>query len=414
MQSGNKFVRPRRVLVLDGMTQNGLAMSRSLGRAGHHVGIVARPNSGISGSIRKALRSRFIKDVHEIDLEEGANAYLAALGEIVTAGKYDYVMAAGTRAYNRLSQVKSELSAMTKPLVADWNIVAQLHDKAEFMRLAASEGLPVPRTWLINNYDDLDRAAAEINGPVIVKLRDSFASRGLWTFENGGEAFRAEFLRRYPDVATGAPAPAIVQERIRGKVHDVTTLWHQGREIASLSQLRQLTDWLDGGSGVVNVTNDLPQIRDASRKLLSRLQWDGPLQLEWLEEEGTGRFLLLEANPKFWGTTQLSISAGLDYPAWWVGLHEGVEPQVPPYRRDLMFRWLVKELRTVLTVPRNRARLVREVSEYFARFRHRPRINDFDRGDPLPSLYDWLMLAVDLFLRGGVLKTVRAYRNQLA
>ncbi len=407
-------VPSRRVLILDGMTQNGLAMSRSLGRAGHHVGIVARPNSGIRGFLRKALRSRFMHAVHELDLDEAADSYLAALRDIVSAGHYDYVMAAGTRAYNRLSQLKSELSALTKPLVADWSMVVRLHDKADFMRLAVAEGMPVPRTWVIGSRGDLDRAAAEIDGPVIVKLRDSFASRGLWTCAQGGEVFCAEFLRRYPDVAVGKPAPAIVQERIRGKVHDVTTLWHQGREIASLSQLRQLTDWLDGGSGIVNVTNDLPEIRDASRRLLAGLQWDGPLQLEWLEEKGTGRFLLLEANPKFWGTTQLSISAGLDYPAWWVGLHEGVEPDVAPYRRDLMLRWMVKEIRTVLTVPDNRARLRLEIRDFFDRFRHRPCMTDVDWRDPLPSLYDWLMLTVDLVLRGGIAKTLRAYRNQVA
>jgi predicted ATP-grasp superfamily ATP-dependent carboligase len=407
-------VPSRRVLILDGMTQNGLAMSRSLGRAGHEVGIVARPNAGISGRLRRGLRSRFMRHVHELDLDEDAGSYVGALREIVIAGRYDYVMAAGTRAYNRLSQIKSELSAVTKPLVANWAMVARLHDKADFIRLAAAEGLPVPRTWVIDTRADLDRAASEIDGPVIVKLRDSFASRGLWTFAEGGAPFRTEFLRCYPDVGTGEPAPAIVQERILGKVHDVTTLWHQGLEIASLSQLRQLTDWLDGGSGIVNVTNDLPQILDPSRKLLSRLKWDGPLQLEWLEEEGTGRFLLLEANPKFWGTTQLSISAGLDYPAWWVGLHEGVVPRVPPYQRNLMLRWLVKEIRTVLTVPNDRTRLRKEIKDFFGRFRHRPRTTDFDWRDPLPSLHDWIMLMADLFLRGDLRKTVQAYRNRLA
>jgi predicted ATP-grasp superfamily ATP-dependent carboligase len=403
----------RRVLILDGMTQNGLAMGRSLGRAGHEVGIVTRPNASMSGRLRKALRSRFMHRVHELELDEDADTYVAALRQIVVAGRYDYVMAAGTRAYNRLSQIKSELSTITRPLVADWAMVGRLHDKADFMRLAATEGLPVPRTWVIDTRADLDRAAPEIDGPVIVKLRDSFASRGLWTFAAGGAPFRAEFLRRYPDVGAGQPAPAIVQQRIRGKVHDVTTLWHGGREIASLSQLRQLTDWLDGGSGIVNVTNDLPQILDDSRRLLSRLKWDGPLQLEWLEEEGTGRFFLLEANPKFWGTTQLSISAGLDYPAWWVGLHEGLAPQVRPYRRNLMLRWLVKEIRTVLTVPGDRTRLRKEIKDFFGRFRYRPRITDFDWGDPLPSLHDWIMLVVDLFVRGDIRKTVRAYRNRL-
>lgn len=404
----------RSVLILDGMTQNGLAMSRSLGRAGHRVGIVVRPNSGFSGALRKALRSRFMLAVHVLDLDEEADSYMAALRDIVSAGRYDYVMAAGTRAYNRLSQLKSELSALTKPLVADWSMVTRLHDKGDFMRLAAAEGMPVPQTWVIDSRDDLDRAAAEIEGPVIVKLRDSFASRGLWTFDEGGETFRTEFLHRYPDVAIGVPAPAIVQQRIRGRVHDVTTLWHRGREIASLSQLRQLTDWLDGGSGIVNVTNDLPVLLDMSRKLLARLEWDGPLQLEWLEEEGTGRFFLLEANPKFWGTTQLSISAGLDYPSWWVSLHEGVEPHVPAYRRNLMLRWLAKEIRTVLTVPDNRVRLCRELRGFFARFHHRPRISDFDWRDPLPSVHDWIMLVADLSLRGGFHKTVRAYRNRLA
>jgi predicted ATP-grasp superfamily ATP-dependent carboligase len=74
--------------------------------------------------------------------------------------------------------------------------------------------------------------------------------------------------------------------------------------------------------------------------LLQALEWHGPAQVEFLRDDRTGRPYLLEVNGRFWGTLDLSVAAGMDFPVLTCRMAaEGdVEAQLD-YQVGLRFRW---------------------------------------------------------------------------
>jgi hypothetical protein len=69
-----------------------------------------------------------------------------------------------------------------------------------------------------------------------------------------------------------------------------------------------------GGVGAVNVTTKDRNLADLARRLLEELKWHGPAQIEFKYDGRDNTYKLIEMNPKLWGTLDLSIKAGVDFP----------------------------------------------------------------------------------------------------
>src|SRR5262249_6286836 len=90
------------------------------------------------------------------------------------------------------------------------------------------------------------------------------------------------------------------------------------------------------------------------QRLLASLRWTGVAMVEF-RRSPTGRAALMELNPRFWGSLQLAIDAGVDFPSLLVDLHRGVEiPRVEP-RRGVRSRWLLGDLDHLLISLRRRS-----------------------------------------------------------
>jgi predicted ATP-grasp superfamily ATP-dependent carboligase len=79
--------------------------------------------------------------------------------------------------------------------------------------------------------------------------------------------------------------------------------------------------------------------------LLDRLDWQGPAMVEFKMDEATGVPVLMEINGRFWGSLQLAIDAGVDFPALLVEAALGGDPEpVTEYRHGVRTRWLLGDL----------------------------------------------------------------------
>jgi predicted ATP-grasp superfamily ATP-dependent carboligase len=96
-----------------------------------------------------------------------------------------------------------------------------------------------------------------------------------------------------------------------------------------------------GGGGVVNVTTERPDLVKLARELLEPMDWHGVAQIEFIDGPETDEPKLIEVNPKVWGTTELSIAAGVDFPRYLckVALGEEVTGKVSDYNTGLHFIW---------------------------------------------------------------------------
>jgi predicted ATP-grasp superfamily ATP-dependent carboligase len=102
--------------------------------------------------------------------------------------------------------------------------------------------------------------------------------------------------------------------------------------------------------------------------------------VEFKKNVRDGRYYVIEANPKFWGSLDLSIAAGVDFP-WLLYdlLVSGSASSEPPkYCDDCVFRWLTMDLAYAVET--------RRIGSYLRTFTNRRVRDDFMRHDPLPLL----------------------------
>ncbi len=132
----------------------------------------------------------------------------------------------------------------------------------------------------------------------------------------------------------------LVQEYIPGRIHDGCFLFRRGEPRAVLTQQRIVLYPGRGGIGVLNETTDDPELAAAGERLLRRLDWHGPAQVEFKRDNGTGEPILMEINGRLWGTLDLSIQAGMNFPYLICRMAmDGDVPAQAGYRKGLRYRW---------------------------------------------------------------------------
>jgi predicted ATP-grasp superfamily ATP-dependent carboligase len=86
---------------------------------------------------------------------------------------------------------------------------------------------------------------------------------------------------------------------------------------------------------------------EAARKLLAAAEWQGIAMVEFKRDIRDGRAKLMEINGRFWGSLQLAIASGVDFPVLF--LHQltqsaqkrGLEDN---YRIGLRMKWFLGTL----------------------------------------------------------------------
>ena len=116
--------------------------------------------------------------------------------------------------------------------------------------------------------------------------------------------------------------------------------------------------------------------------------------VEFKQDEGTGRFYLMEVNGRFWGSLQLAIDAGVDFPKLLVAAATGGLPAPAlDYRIGVRSRWWwgdvdhllarLRSRRSVLPADMEMGRL-RAVLDFLKLWRPGDRSEVLRLSDPVP------------------------------
>jgi hypothetical protein len=132
----------------------------------------------------------------------------------------------------------------------------------------------------------------------------------------------------------------VVQELCTGRLLGLALVVDaDGRLIARFQQTASRTWPLEAGAST-NAVSVAPSgaLVERARRLLADASFAGLAHLQFLD---TGeRCVLIDVNPRFYGSMPLALSAGVNLPAAWHGVATGsAEPQLGEYRLGLRFRW---------------------------------------------------------------------------
>lgn len=214
-------------------------------------------------------------------------------------------------------------------------------DKEQMLMLAEKLGIDVPSSYCIGNAEELRIVSGLVDFPCILKLRRGAGGVGRQLVKTPAALMQAyKALPSRADAVFDFTRP-LVQEFVPGDIHDVCLLFRHGEPRAAVTQKRLAMYPADGGVGIYNETTDDPSLRDQAVALLRALHWHGPAQVEFKKDVRDGRMRLMEVNPRFWGTLDLSIQAGVNFPylASKIAVRGDTEA-VSKYTVGLRFRWL--------------------------------------------------------------------------
>jgi predicted ATP-grasp superfamily ATP-dependent carboligase len=153
-----------------------------------------------------------------------------------------------------------------------------------------------------------------------------------------------------------AAYPILLQRRIVGPGSGIFLLVWDGKLVASFAHRRLREKPPAGGVSVYSesVPAD-PMLVEQGFRLLCHFGWQGVAMLEFKTDRSTGRRYLMEVNGRLWGSLQLAVDAGVDFPALLVGCALGDTPVSPGYRVGMRNRWWWGDVDHLLTRLRRSA-----------------------------------------------------------
>jgi predicted ATP-grasp superfamily ATP-dependent carboligase len=393
-----------RVLVLDGNQNQAVAAVRSLADAGHEVLV------GEANPWSKAAWSRFCRESFPYpNPEQDAEGFLSRIVEFASPQPGTLVLPMTETTTLPISARRDVLAAAGARLVLpDHSDVVRAFNKDEMVRLASSLDVAVPKTIMVRNIEDANRAIAELTFPVVLKPRSSVESRSDGSMRITGRPRYAsdaqELLARYADLAQIC-SEVLAQEFVDGEGIGYFALMCRG-ELRGEFAHRRIRDVHPTGSGSavrMSVQPD-PAVKRASLSLLTALHWHGVAMVEFRRVKGEPP-VLMEVNGRFWNSLPLACYAGADFPAWLAELAEHGDIAVKPqFRSGIVCRWLLGDFRHLIEVmkgppagyPRaypDRSRTLAAVLTPTLGVYH----DNFQWRDPLPELGDWLNFAERAF-----------------
>jgi len=207
-----------------------------------------------------------------------------------------------------------------------------------------SSVLPFPRQVLYRD-SSIDEISS-LKPPLVVK--------GL------GDASNPSYHLDYDSAIREARsrAPCIIQEYVEGVGRGYYAVSYMGKPLLEFIHERIIEYEPIGGASLEarGYVYD-PSLISIGRKAIEVLNWSGHIMIETRMDPETGDYYIIEINPKFWGSIDLSIHLGFHFPAIATALYVYGYERARELVRNLygstgVFTWVLDGLRYIPKSPR--------------------------------------------------------------
>jgi hypothetical protein len=221
--------------------------------------------------------------------------------------------------------------------------------RTAFMKLAEEEGIRIPKTEVIQDFDDLKDWNARNGFPAVLKANGTSGGYGVRvvnTMEDAQRAFRflqtpPRFLRAAKHALLDRDATLIwpslcrrkfvvnAQAFVEGKEATTAIACWKGKVLAAL-HFEVVNKRSSSGPATVVRRIDNPEMSAAAEKMARKLNLSGVHGFDFMLEEQTGQAYLIELNPRATQVCHLALGAGRDIPAALYNAVSGKDAQPAP------------------------------------------------------------------------------------
>jgi predicted ATP-grasp superfamily ATP-dependent carboligase len=327
----------KRVLILDGMWNKSLAAVRSFGKRGFSV------TAGETTALCTALFSRYCtRRFIYPSLALEPHEFLRALERELKHHTYDalFAMEFSTQVFLTKGDNRSILDKYTHIPFIDAHQARKINDKAFVMDYARAQGIDIPETYFVHNKTLLSKIGEKIPYPVLIKPRVSSGSRGIVRVNT-----KEELLPVYEKVHKHYPFP-LIQDYLpqEGDTYGVGLIVNNDSKVRASFVYKRLRHYpVTGGPSTLRESVKREDIRQIACSLMESLKWKGIAHVEFKIDVRDKKPKLLEINPRFWGSLELAIASGVDFPflLYQLAVKGDISPPVHDYALGVRRRWLI-------------------------------------------------------------------------
>jgi protein-tyrosine-phosphatase/predicted ATP-grasp superfamily ATP-dependent carboligase len=390
-----------KVLVLGNDTNSFLAVIRSLGRKKIEVHV------GCCSKDAPALGSRYVSKFHDM-LDDIAPINIQALTSILSIERFQMVISCSDTITASIQLHREIFNKFPELHLLQKEVFIVTSSKLFTTDLARSLSINVPKSCLINHFDNGQVELGEYDFPIVLK---PISSMSLDKPDANRKYVRKVFtLRELNDVLPTMllEGDVLAQENFIGTGMGIECLANNGEILTAFQHVR-VHEPIHGGGSSYRMSAPLDkEMYAATVKLISSLKYTGVAMVEFKKNIYTGKWVLIEINARFWGSLPLSITSGIDFPFY---LYQMLVLKIYSFNKEYKngiycrnlyrdFWWFIanfhadKKDKTIESKPV--FSVLMELRNLFAGLE---RSDTIVIDDIVPALIDFYQLAKDIFSR---------------
>lgn len=331
----------KNVLILDANQRSALAATRALGK--HKIQVFAGDQTAetLAGSSKYCYRrivypSPYLAPKH----------FISSLRQSVNVNRIDIILPMTDATTELVLKHRQDFQNVIIPF-PEISAYEAVTDKFSLSKTAERAGIPVPMTLYCDTADAARHKATGISFPIVIK---PIRSR---IFNNGRiEITSVKYARSHAELNRVIKThdwlqnhPFMLQQYIEGHGQGIFLLCDRGKLIAAFAHKRLREKPPSGGVSVLSKSVQIQKpLLDIAMKLLQPLQWHGVAMVEF-KVTADGTPYLMEINGRFWGSLQLAVDAGVNFPflLYKIACGQKVEP-LSGFQTGKLCRWLLGDL----------------------------------------------------------------------
>ena len=252
--------------------------------------------------------TRFSRMKHSFHVLKKGESVLDGVAEVRKKSHIDLCMPVDTDGIYYFAQHRESASALVKlSLIESVQTFRTVWDKGSLADFLLNNQLPHPHT--ITSREQFEKECPSLQFPVLIKPRlagggsgiEKFADRIALLKKIGAEPL---FFEHY-----------IVQQYVQGEDIDCSVLCKDGKILAYTIQKGLYANNSSGSFQAPSAIEFLhhPEVLQVTSQLMARLVWNGVAHVDLRRQDTDGRIVVIEVNPRFWGSLEGSLQAGVNF-----------------------------------------------------------------------------------------------------
>jgi predicted ATP-grasp superfamily ATP-dependent carboligase len=388
---------PACVLVTDGDERAALAVTRALGARGIEVMVGAEQKKSLAAASKYCAKSFAYPSPYR-----DPRGFLDCLLGAVTSRKVDALFPISDIAMHVIGPRKGDFERHTHMPIPDYKIFEETSDKYRLMKSALELSVAIPDTIFVSG-GDIHEISDQIGSfPVVVKPSCSLVQTETgWQKTSVHYAYHADEVRNLYRQHEYLRRPSLIQQRVLGEGQGIFALMNDGKPLALFAHRRIREKPPSGGVSVLRESIPLDKaLVEPALRLLQHVRWHGVAMVEFKIDHASKVPVLMEVNGRFWGSLQLSIDAGMNFPWLLFQMATGRIASLPEsrYQNGIKSRWLLGDLdhllmrllktEEILNLPPGYSSRWKCAGDFLREFKGTR--NEIERlQDPAPWCYEW-------------------------